>query len=94
MDPVGYNLPPFAPSSNQGQIPQPAQGVNLNAMVVRPKISTPASALEAERRRVHPSKFSCDYCPDKFTSKANRNRKLLRVTSASAILLTRLAFNP
>ncbi|KAL4261676.1 hypothetical protein AB1N83_008942 [Pleurotus pulmonarius] len=74
MDPVGYNHPPFPPSSNQGEFPQPAQGANLSAIVVRPRISTPATELEAERRRVHPSKFSCDYCPDKFTSKANRNR--------------------
>ncbi|KAL4252015.1 hypothetical protein AB1N83_014152 [Pleurotus pulmonarius] len=74
MDAVGYNYSPFLPSSNQGQMPQPAQGVNLNARVVRPKIGTPASALEAERRRVHPSRFHCDHCPDKFTSKANRDR--------------------
>ncbi|KAF4574369.1 hypothetical protein EYR36_005703 [Pleurotus pulmonarius] len=40
MDAVGYNYSPFLPSSNQGQMPQPAQGVNLNARVVRPKIES------------------------------------------------------
>ncbi|KAF4600450.1 hypothetical protein EYR38_005078 [Pleurotus pulmonarius] len=71
MGPAGYDHPLF-PSFND---PQSAQGA-LNAMVVRPVVSTPATALEAERRRVHPRKFSCKFCPDGFTSKANREREL------------------
>ncbi|KAF4574375.1 hypothetical protein EYR40_005907 [Pleurotus pulmonarius] len=73
MGPVGYGRPLFPSFSDPGQASQPAQGV-LNAMVVRPVISTPAAALEAERRRIHPRKFSCKFCPAGFTSKANRDR--------------------
>ncbi|KAF4600455.1 hypothetical protein AB1N83_008935 [Pleurotus pulmonarius] len=73
MGPVGNNHPLFPSFSDPGQAPQPAQGV-LNAMVVRPVIGTPATALEAERRRVHPRRFSCDFCPEEFTSKPNRER--------------------
>ncbi|KAG9219566.1 hypothetical protein CCMSSC00406_0008227 [Pleurotus cornucopiae] len=79
MGPVGYSYPLFPSFSTPGQVRQSVPDVNLNAMVVRPTISTPAAALEAERRRVHPHKYFCHTCPDGFTSKANRDREQLLI---------------
>lgn len=77
MGPVGYTQPLFPLRSNPGQVRQSVQDVNLDTMVVRRTIATPATALEAERRRVHPRKFSCQFCRDKFTSKPNRESEFL-----------------
>ncbi|KAG9219565.1 hypothetical protein CCMSSC00406_0008228 [Pleurotus cornucopiae] len=74
MGSVGDDYPLFPSFSNPGQVRQSVPDINLNTMVLRPTISTPATALEAERRRVHPRKFSCHFCPDEFTSKPNRER--------------------
>ncbi|KAF4574370.1 hypothetical protein EYR40_005913 [Pleurotus pulmonarius] len=73
MGPASHDHTGLPSFSGPSQDPQPVQDF-LNAMVVRPVISTPAAAVEAERRRVHPSKFSCKFCPNEFTSKANRDR--------------------